>query len=194
MRPLLVLTAALLIATAAVPKPATYPVARIRTPQGEILVLLSPKTPKHDSSFVALAASHYWDTLTFNRVVHGFVIQGGCPDTKEGFAGSPYLLKPEFDDSLRHVYGAFGAGRDDNPQMLSAGCQFYIVTNPKGEARLDGKYTVYGMVIHGMDVVETIDRLPVDSTHRPLTPVTLKIDVIRLTAGELKQYGVTAAP
>jgi len=175
-------------------KPATYPVARIETPQGEILILLAPQTPKHDSSFIALAKRHYWDTLTFNRVVHAFVIQGGCPDTKEGFGGSPYLLQPEFNDSLTHVYGALGAGRDNNPQMLSAGCQFYIVTNPKGEHWLDHKYTVYGHVIKGMDVVEAIDIAKVDSTNKPLTPVTLKVDVVWLSAEQLKKYGVTAPP
>ena len=175
-------------------KPTTYPVARISTPQGEILILLSPLTPKHDSSFIALAKRHYWDSLTFNRVVHAFVIQGGCPDTKEGFSGSPYLLQPEFNDSLTHTYGALGAGRDNNPQMLSAGCQFYLVTNPKGEHRLDNKYTVYGHVIKGMDVVEAIDIVKVDSTSAPLTPVTLKVDVIWLSADQLKRYGVSVAP
>jgi len=186
-------TLALVAALTAAAKPKTYPVARIKTPQGTILIYLDPRTPNHDSSFIALAKAHYWDTLTFNRVVHAFVIQGGCPDTPAGFKDSPYLLKPEFNDSLKHVYGAFGAGRDDNPQMLSAGCQFYIVTNPKGEARLDGKYTVYGKVIKGMDVVETIDAAKVDSTHKPLTPVTLKIDVMWFTAEQLKTYGVSVA-
>lgn len=55
-----------------------------------------------------------------------------------------------------HVYGAVGAGRDDNPKMLSAGCQFYIVANKNGLARLDDKYTVYGRVIKGMDAVEAV--------------------------------------
>ena len=185
MRTLLLLAVALLAT-----KPATYPVARIKTPQGEILILLATQTPRHDSSFIALAKQHYWDTLTFNRVVHNFVIQGGCPDTPAGFKDSPYLLTPEFSDSLKNVYMAFAAGRDDNPQMLSAGCQFYIVTNPRGEARLDNKYTVYGRVIKGRDVVEAIDIVPVDSTHKPLTPVTLKVDVVWLTGDQLKQYGV----
>ena len=193
LRSLLATAAAVSLALTA-SKPTTYPVARISTPQGEILILLSPLTPKHDSSFIALAKQHYWDSLTFNRVVHNFVIQGGCPDTKEGFAGSPYLLEPEFSDSLTHTYGALGAGRDNNPQMLSAGCQFYLVTNPMGEHRLDNKYTVYGHVIKGMDVVEAIDIVKVDSTSTPLTPVTLKVDVIWLSADQLKRYGVSVAP
>lgn len=171
---------------AATPAPKTYPVARIKTPQGDIIVLLASQTPRHDSSFIAMAKLHYWDSLTMNRVVPNFVIQGGCPDTKEGFAGSPYLLKPEFNDSLRHVYGAFGAGRDGNPQMLSAGCQYYIVVNKAGEHRLDDKFTVFGMVIKGMDVAEKIAASKRDSTDTPLSPVTTKIDVLQFTAAELK--------
>jgi len=166
-----------------------WPVVRIQTRLGEILFVMYPQTPKHDSSFTALVKSHYFDSLTFNRVIKNFVAQGGCPDTPAGFAGSPYLLKPEFNDSLRHVYGAVGAGRDNNPQMLSAGCQFYIVANKAGLARLDGKYTVFGQVIKGMDVVEAIVSVPKDSTDTPLTPIPLKMDVIEMTAEQLKGYG-----
>ena len=135
----------------------TYPVGRIKTPLGEILFYLYPETPHHRDSFIRLAGQHYWDSLTFNRVIKNFVAQGGCPDTPEGFKGSPYNLAPEFNDSLRHVYGAVGAGRDDNPEKLSAGCQFYIVANKEGLQRLDGNYTVYGQVFKGMDVVEKLN-------------------------------------
>ena len=116
--------------------------------------------------------------------------QGGCPDTPAGFAGSPYNLAPEFNDSLRHVYGAVGAGRDDNPEKLSAGCQFYIVANKAGLKRLDGNYTVYGQVIKGMDVVEKIVSVPKDSTDPPLTPISLHVDVIEMTAAQLAKYGL----
>ena len=157
---------------------------------GEILFVLHDATPHHKESFIKLAASHYWDTLTFNRVIKNFVAQGGCPDTPEGFSGSPYLLSPEFNDSLKHVYGAVGAGRDDNPGQLSAGCQFYIVTNKDGLPRLDNHYTVYGQVFKGMDVVERIVSVPKDSTNKPFTPITLHIDVVSMSAGDLKsKYG-----
>jgi peptidyl-prolyl cis-trans isomerase B (cyclophilin B) len=168
----------------------TYQVGRIRTNMGEILFVLHDRTPRHKASFIKLAASHYWDSLTFNRVIKNFVAQGGCPDTPQGFGGSPYLLAPEFSDSLKHVYGAVGAGRDDNPAELSAGCQFYIVANKQGIPRLDGHYTVYGQVIKGMDVVEAIVSVPKDSTNTPLTPIPLHIDVITMTADQLGTYGV----
>jgi len=167
----------------------TIQVGRIRTNMGEILFVLRDGTPRHKASFIKLAASHYWDSLTFNRVIKNFVAQGGCPDTKEGFGGSPYLLAPEFRDSLKHVYGAVGAGRDDNPGQLSAGCQFYIVANKQGLPRLDGHYTVFGQVFKGMDVVEAIVSVPKDSTNKPFTPIPLHIDVITMTADELKAAG-----
>lgn len=175
--------------TAASPRH-TYQVGRIETRLGQILFVLYDQTPRHKESFVKLAKSHYWDSLTFNRVIKDFVAQGGCPDTPEGFGGSPYLLAPEFDHSLRHVYGAVGAGRDDNPGQLSAGCQFYIVANKRGLARLDDHYTVYGQVFKGMDVVEAIVSEPKDSTNKPLVPIPLRVDVIKMNAGELKAYGM----
>ncbi|MGE0352850.1 MAG: peptidylprolyl isomerase [Gemmatimonadales bacterium] len=168
-----------------------YDVGRIRTRLGEILVYLHPETPNHKASFLRLAAAHYWDSLTFNRVIPDFVAQGGCPDTPEGFGGSPYNLAPEFNDSLRHVYGAFGAGRDDNPGKLSAGCQFYIVANRAGLKRLDGNYVIYGQVIQGMNVVEAIVHEPRDSADAPLTRIPLTVDALRMTREQLEAYGFT---
>jgi len=170
--------------------PPTYPVGRIRTDLGEILFYLHPETPNHRASFIKLASQHYWDSLTFNRVIRNFVAQGGCPDTPAGFTGSPYTLAPEFHDSLRHVYGAVGAGRDDNPEKLSAGCQFYIVANKAGLKRLDGNYTVYGQVLKGMEVVEAIVSVPRDSTDTPLKPIRLHVDVVEMTAAQLERYGI----
>jgi len=169
----------------------TYPVGQIKTTMGEVLFWLYDETPTHKASFVKLANGGYWDTLTFNRVINNFVAQGGCPDTPAGFAGSPYLLKPEFRPTLRHVYGAVGAGRDNNPEMLSAGCQFYIVQNKKGEHRLDDKFTVFGQVFKGMEVIDAIVAVKKDSTNKPLTPIKLDVNIINLTASELKKQGYT---
>lgn len=163
------------------------PVGRIRTPKGEILVYLYRETPRHQASFIKLAGQHYWDSLTFNRVIPNFVAQGGCPDTPEGFKGSPYNLAPEFPAGIKHVYGALGAGHDGNAEKLSAGCQFYIVANKNGLPRLDGNYTVYGQVIKGMDVVEAIVSTPRDSADAPLTPIPLTVDVIEMPDAEIQK-------
>ena len=166
-----------------------YSVGQIKTNMGEILIFLYDETPNHKASFIKLAKENYWDTLTFNRVIENFVAQGGCPDTPAGFSDSPYLLKPEFNSKLRHVYGAVGAGRDDNPQMLSAGCQFYVVQNKKGIARLDDKYTIFGQVFQGMDVIDRIVTVKKDSTDTPLSPITLDINIISMTGKQIRQKG-----
>ena len=167
----------------------TYPIGQIKVDSGEVLFWLYDETPVHKASFIKLANEGYWDTLTFNRVINNFVAQGGCPDTPAGFAGSPYLLKPEFNPAIRHVYGAVGAGRDNNPDKLSAGCQFYIVQNKKGLPRLDDNYTIFGQVFKGMDLIDSIVAVKSDSTNTPLTPIKLDINVLNLTAGELKKLG-----
>ncbi|GAB4015671.1 peptidylprolyl isomerase [Spirosoma koreense] len=188
--PAIFLLFACLVCTSLLPRPEkTYPVGQIKTDKGDVLFWLYDETPNHKASFVKLAKAGYWDTLTFNRVIKNFVAQGGCPDTPAGFAGSPYLLKPEFRPAIRHVYGAVGAGRDNNPQMLSAGCQFYIVQNRKGEHRLDDKYTVFGQVFKGMEVIDAIVAVKTDSTNTPLSPIKLDVNVLNLTAAELKSQG-----
>lgn len=175
-----------------VPKPEkTYPVGQIKTNKGEVLFWLYDETPRHKASFIKLANDAYWDTLTFNRVINDFVAQGGCPDTPAGFSGSPYLLKPEFVPTIRHLYGAVGAGRDNNPDKLSAGCQFYIVQNKKGLARLDDKFTVFGQVFKGMEVIDAIVSVKTDSTDTPLSPIKLDVNVLNLTASELRKQGYT---
>ncbi|OEK00645.1 peptidylprolyl isomerase [Roseivirga sp. 4D4] len=167
----------------------TYEVGQIKTPMGEILVWLYDEAPKHKKAFIELANEGYWDDYTFNRVIDNFVAQGGCPDTPEGFAYSVHLLEPEFEAGKKHVYGAFGAGRDDNPGKLSAACQFYIVQNKNGLARLDGNYMIYGQVFKGMDVVDNIVKVEKDSTNTPLKPITLDVNVIRMTAAEISTFG-----
>lgn len=162
-------------------------VAQIITPLGEILILLDERTPRHRESFIELAEAGYWDSLTFNRVIPDFVAQGGCPDTPEGFNDPEYLLEPEFDPSLTHVYGAVGAGRDNNPDKLSARCQFYIVENKEGLHRLDGDYTVFGRVIQGMDIVEKIVRVSRDKNDQPLEDITLDVNIIEISPRQLRK-------
>ena len=166
-----------------------YQVGQIKTIKGEMLFWLSDKTPVHKASFIKLANENYWDSLTFNRVIKNFVIQGGCPDTREGFGDSPYLLKPEFNDSLKHIYGAVGAGRDNNPEKLSAGCQLYIVNAKNGLPRLDGDYMIFGQVFKGLDVLDAISSVETDSSDTPISDIKLDVNVIWLTEKELEKFG-----
>lgn len=169
--------------------PKTYLVGQINTSFGEMLIWLYDETPKHKEAFIELAEEGYYDDYTFNRVIDKFVAQGGCPDVPEGFAYSVHLLEPEFRDTIKHVYGAFGAGRDGNPGKLSAACQFYIVQNEDGLARLDGDYMIYGHVFKGMDLVDQIVKVEKDSTNQPLTPIELDVNVIQMTATDIEAYG-----
>ncbi len=169
------------------PEIQTIPVGYIKTPLGEIWIQLDERTPRHRQSFVELAESGYWDSLTFNRVIPDFVAQGGCPDTPEGFSDPEYLLEPEFHPDLTHRYGAVGAGRDDNPGKVSARCQFYIVQNRNGLHRLDGDYTVFGQVIRGMNIIDQIVTVERNSADEPITPITLDIDITYLTLEQIKQ-------
>lgn len=168
-------------------KEKTYQIGQINTPKGEVLVWLYDETPKHKASFIELANAGYWDSLTFNRVIPEFVAQAGCPDTPEGFNEPEYLLEPEFNKKLTHDYGALGAGRDDNPDKLSARCQFYIVQNKNGLHRLDGNYTVFGKVIKGMEIIDEIVNVERDSLDNPLTTITLDVNIINMRASELKR-------
>ena len=163
----------------------TYQIGQIITEKGEMLFWLSDETPLHKASFLKLAEEKFWDSLTFNRVIKDFVIQGGCPDTPLGFNDSPYLIEPEFRDHLKHVYGAVGAGRDGNPEKFSAGCQLYIVHNREGLPRLDGDYMIFGQVFKGFDVLDAIANVETDSIDQPLIPITMKVNVLELTAAEL---------
>lgn len=166
----------------------TASMARIQTPYGNIWIALFDETPAHKVSFMELAQRGYWDSLTFNRVIPDFVIQGGCPDTEQGFTDSSLLLKPEFVPTIRHKYGAVAAGRDNNPQKLSARCQFYIVQNQDGLARLDDNYTVFGQVVSGMEVVNHIAHLPRDANDQPLQPVTMDVDIVQVRRAKFDRW------
>ena len=73
-------------------KETLYDIGQIKTEKGEVLIWLYDQTPKHKENFIKLANAGYWDTFSFNRVIKDFVAQGGCPDTPEGFADSPYAF------------------------------------------------------------------------------------------------------
>lgn len=167
------------------------PIGLIETPLGNIYIQLHEETPNHKTSFIELAQAGYWDSLTFNRVIPNFVAQGGCPDTEEGFTDPDYLLSPEFHPSLKHTYGAVGAGRDNNPDKLSARCQFYIVQNPEGIPRLDGDYTIFGQVIKGMDIVDRIVATDRNNKDEPFEAITLKISMIYMDQKEFDTFKET---
>jgi peptidyl-prolyl cis-trans isomerase B (cyclophilin B) len=127
--------------------------AVIETEKGTIVFsFYKEDAPKTVENFVTLAKKGFYDGLTFHRVEPGFVIQGGDPNGN-GTGGPGYTIKAEF-NSHPHVKGTVAMARANDPD--SAGSQFYICL---GDARfLDHKYTVFGQVLEGQDVVDKIRR------------------------------------
>jgi len=195
-------------------KEKTYYV-EVSTEFGNMVIKLHNETPLHRDNFLVLTKAGYFDDLLFHRVIDGFVIQGGDPDSKNAMAnvllgegGPNYTVQAEFDDSLYHQKGAVGAARDDNPQKASSASQFYIVQgktykkealheakrdeNPTyspqqikvyktrgGTPFLDNRYTVFGQLVEGVEVLDEIAALNTDSNDRPVVDIPMKIRLIK---------------
>lgn len=139
-------------------------VAILHTSMGDITLGFYPDTaPNHVENFLELSRSKFYDGTLFHRVIKGFMIQGGDPLSKDdnpandGTGNGPRSLKAEFSSRL-HTRGVLSMARGGHPD--SASCQFFIVHQDAHS--LDGKYTVFGYVIEGMDVVDKIATTPVD--------------------------------
>jgi cyclophilin family peptidyl-prolyl cis-trans isomerase len=120
---------------------------------GDIVIEFYPAdAPKTVENFVKLANKGFYNGLTFHRREEGFVIQGGDPKG-DGTGGPGYKVKAEFNKN-QHVRGAVAMARSQDPD--SAGSQFYIVLAPAHF--LDGKYTVFGKVTSGMNIVDNVKK------------------------------------
>lgn len=127
--------------------------AIIKTVHGNIVFKFYPThAPNTTTRIIVLIKEGFYDGLEFHRVVTNFVIQGGDP-LGNGTGGSGQNLKAEF-NSLQHVKGTVAMARSQNPD--SADSQFYIALNTL--KNLDGKYTIFGQVVEGIEVVEKIRR------------------------------------
>ena len=143
----------------------------ITTNFGDIKVEFYPEdAPKTVENFRRLAETGFYDGLIFHRIVPGFVIQGGDPNTRNvnnkskwGTGGPGWNIKAEFNQN-NHSRGALSMARSQNPD--SAGSQFFIVL--KDSNFLDGQYTVFGRVISGMEIVDKIASLKTDSADVPI--------------------------
>jgi len=143
--------------------------AIIETNFGSIIFELFPNiAPETVRNFAKLAKSNFYDGTLFHRVIPGFMIQGGDPNTKKpdkskwGMGGPGHTIKAEF-SSRSHLRGIVSMARAMDPD--SAGSQFYIVTTDS--TFLDRQYTVFGQVLQGMDVADKIVNLPRDKNDCP---------------------------
>jgi peptidyl-prolyl cis-trans isomerase B (cyclophilin B) len=125
-------------------------VVTIKTKFGDMIAILYDSTPKHKANFIKLAKDHYYDSLIFHRVIEGFMIQGGDPESKKaqpgqrlGNGGPGYTIESEIKPKFFHEKGALSAARlgdQVNPAKASSGSQFYIVQGKKysaNEIKLD---------------------------------------------------------
>ena len=179
---------------------------------GNMRVKLYNHTPQHRDNFIKLVKEGYFDDLLFHRVIPGFMVQGGDPDSRNAIAGQMlgqggpgYTIPAEIGSP--HIRGSLAAARlgdGANPQKASSGSQFYLVQgspiddatldqvemsrNMKysaeqrqlykeqgGTPQLDGEYTVFGMVVEGLDVIDKIANAQRDPSDRPLEDVPMRI-------------------
>ncbi|MBJ6108157.1 peptidylprolyl isomerase [Hymenobacter sp. BT523] len=180
----------------------------IKTRLGNIRVKLYDDTPMHKANFLLLARKGVFDETMFNRVVKDFAVQGGQTYNARTIRLKRYRLPPEFRAEHFHRKGALGMARYDdeqNPGHLSSNTDFYFVVGEKmapfqsqamagrkltpaqvkayatvgGVPSLDGKYTVFGEVIEGQDVVDKIANEPVESDKWPVTDIPMKVEVLK---------------
>ncbi|MDF0677103.1 MAG: peptidylprolyl isomerase [Nitrospira sp.] len=155
--------------------------AIIKTKFGDIEIKFYPDVaPKHVENFIKLAKSGFYNGTIFHRVIPGFMIQGGDPNTKDtlkkdtyGQGGPGHTIKAEFSD-IPHKRGIVSMARAADPD--TAGSQFFIVV--EDSRFLDGKYTVFGEVTKGIGVADKIVNLPRDERDNPRERVEMTVTIV----------------
>lgn len=197
----------------------------ISTDYGDMTVMLYDDTPIHKANFLKLAKEGFYDELLFHRVIRGFMVQGGDPNSKDakknarlGNGGPGYTLPAEINTYRIHKRGALAAARQGdqvNPNRESSGSQFYIVQGKTltpselegiesrrnmqspddafeysedqievygekgGTPHLDGAYTVFGEVVEGLDIIDSIAAQPVNPQSRPITDIKMSMKIVK---------------
>ncbi|HSC56063.1 MAG TPA: peptidylprolyl isomerase [Nitrospira sp.] len=169
------------------PPPDPRPKAVIKTKFGEMEMKFFPDlAPKHVDNFIKLAKSGFYNGTIFHRVIPGFMIQGGDPNTKNSLRketfgqggpkddkGNPILLKAEFSDTP-HKRGIVSMARANEPD--TAGSQFFIVV--EDSFFLDRKYTVFGEVTKGLGIADKIVNLPRNDHDLPNDRIEMTVTIV----------------
>ncbi len=176
-------------------------IVTIKTPHGNIDVLLYSETPLHRENFLNLVRTGVYDSTVFHRVIANFMIQGGDPYTKNpaippqawGTGGPGYQIPAEFVSKYKHIKGALAAARTGdnvNPRRESSGSQFYIVHAEAGTPFLDGQYTIFGQTLRGFEVIDKIAAQPTTYPDRPVQNIPMAMSVRELSREEITaEYG-----
>jgi len=154
--------------------------AIIETNLGNIELKFFPEVaPNHVNNFIELAKKGFYDGSTFHRVIPGFMIQGGDPNSKnpdrskQGMGGPGYTLKAEFNNKP-HKRGILSMARAQHPD--SAGSQFFICV--ADSFFLDRQYTVFGEVVSGMEVADKILSQTRDKMDNPIERIDVKVKIV----------------
>ena len=162
-----------------------YNKVKISTSFGEIIISLFNETPYHKSNFIYLSELGYFDNTYFHRVVPNFIIQGGNSDnietSKKRKLIGKYLLPVDAKNEIKHERGivSMPSSEINNPYKLASPYEFFIVQKKSGAYHLDGKYTPFGKVIDGMDVVDLINSQPIDKREAPINNIKMRIKVLK---------------
>ena len=217
-------------ALAAKPK---HQFVRISTEKGTCVVLLYNQTPLHRDNFVKITQEGKLSETLFHRVIKGFMIQGGDPDSKTAKPGQAlgdgdwgYTVPAEFRDSLFHKKGVIAAARDDIPSKASSACQFYLAQGKVftdeqldlleqnrlkrkiptwqrevyktlgGIPHLDQNYTVFGEVVQGIEMIDTIAAVKTGAADRPVEDVRMTVTVLKKKEAKKleKSLGLASKP
>lgn len=189
-------------------KPQSETLVLIKTSYGNITAKLYNDTPKHRDNFIKLIKEGWYNDSPFHRIIKGFMVQGGGnKDGRQdpGYTIPAEILPNHM--HKKGALAAARQGDQVNPQKASSGCQFYIVqgtvltndvlnsyeqryntkfseeqrkiyTTIGGTPWLDGGYTVFGEVVSGFDVIDKLAAVPTGSGDKPVTPVTMKIEIL----------------
>ena len=163
----------------------THNKVKISTSYGEIIIRLFDETPYHKCNFVYLSELGYFDNTYFHRVVPNFIIQGGNSDnietSKKRKLIGKYLLPVDANNNIRHDRGivSMPSSEINNPYKLASPYEFFIVQKKNGAYHLDGKYTPFGKVVEGMDVVDLINSQPIDKREAPINNIKMRIEVLK---------------
>ena len=169
------------------PPPSLGPQVIIKTKFGDIHIKLNPEVaPNHVRNFIQLSKSGFYNGTIFHRVIPGFMIQGGDPNTKNSLRkdtygqggpkdekGNPIFLKAEFSD-IPHKRGIVSMARANEPD--TAGSQFFIVVEPS--PFLDRKYTAFGEVIKGLGVADRIVSVPKNDHDLPNERIEMTVTIV----------------
>jgi peptidyl-prolyl cis-trans isomerase B (cyclophilin B) len=161
----------------------TDQVAVIETKFGNVVIeFYEPDAPKTVANFVKLAKEGFYNGTTFHRVIPGFMIQGGDPNSKDddrsndGRGGPGYTVEAEIKrDHQRGTVATARQGDQVNPERRSSGSQFFINVNDNDN--LNGGYTGFGGVIAGLDVADKIVKVPRDGGNNPQEKVEMKVSI-----------------